>query len=67
METITVYKFKFFYSTADEETHVRFVVVESADEAWNKITTHFEQMHRKGYAKPVYIANPTVEIQNAII
>lgn len=66
MEEITIYKFSIFYSE-DEEPQFRFVVAESEDEAWEKITTHFEMMHREGYAKPVHIAEPTVEIGGAII
>lgn len=66
METITIYKFSIFYSL-DDEPQERFVVAESSDEAWEKITTHFEMMHREGYAKPVHIAEPTVEIDRAII
>lgn len=67
MEYTTVYKFKFFYSTEDEEVFERFVVAESEDEAWEKITTHFEIMHREGFARPAYIGDPTVEIDRAII
>lgn len=66
METITIYKFSIFYSM-DEEPQFRFVVAESEDEAWEKLTTHFEMMHREGYARPVHIAEPTVEIDRAII
>ena len=66
MEEITIYKFSIFYSE-DEEPQFRFVVAESEDEAWEKITTHFEMMHREGYARPVHIAEPTVEIYKAII
>ena len=66
METTTIYKFSIFYSE-DEEPQARFVVAESEDEAWEKITTHFEMMHREGYAKPVHICDPTVEIDRAII
>jgi hypothetical protein len=67
MEHITVYKFKVFYDATDEEAQERFVIAESEDEAWEKITTHFEMMHREGYAKPVHITDPTVEIDRAII
>lgn len=70
METITIYKFRIFYDMDDIATgdaQERYVVAESSDEAWEKITTHFEMMHREGYAKPVHIAEPTVEIQGAII
>lgn len=66
MEEITIYKFSIFYFE-DEEPQFRFVVAESEDEAWVKITVHFEMMHREGYAKPVHIAEPTVEIDRAII
>jgi hypothetical protein len=66
METITVYKFAIFYS-ADDEPQYRFVVAESEDEAWEKLTVHFEMMHREGFAKPVHIAEPTIEIGRAII
>ena len=66
MEEITIYKFSIFY-TADEAPQTRFVVAESEDEAWEKITTHFELMHREGYAKPIHIAEPTIEIDRAII
>lgn len=66
MESTTVYKFKFYYSY-DEEAQVRFVISESEDEAWEKITTHFELMHREGFARPVGICDPTVEIDSAII
>ena len=66
METTTIYKFVIYYSL-DDEPQERFVVAESEDEAWEKITTHFELMHREGYAKPVRIADPTVEIDRAII
>ena len=69
METITIYKFAIYYSLDDdkEPLQFRYVVAESEDEAWEKITTHFEMMHREGYAKPVHIAEPTVEIDRAII
>ena len=69
METITIYKFAVYYSLDDtkDPLHFRFVVAESEDEAWEKITTHFEMLHREGYAKPVHIAEPTVEIDGAII
>jgi hypothetical protein len=67
METITIYKFKIFYDLDDLEAQERFVVAESEDEAWDKINNHFEMMHREGFAKPVFIADPTVEIDRAII
>lgn len=67
METITVYKFIVFYSAEDDEAFERFVIAESEDEAWEKITAHFEMMHREGYAKPIHIAEPTIEIERAII
>lgn len=69
METINIYKFVIHYSLDDDSDpqQFRYVVAESSDEAWEKITTHFEMMHREGYAKPVHIAEPTVEIDGAII
>lgn len=69
MESINVYKFAIYYSVDDDNDPLlfRYVVAESSDEAWEKVTTHFEMMHREGYAKPVHIAEPTVEIQGAII
>lgn len=69
MEFINVYKFAIYYSVDDdkEPLQFRYVVAESSDKAWEKITTHVEMMHREGYAKPVHIAEPTVEIQGAII
>lgn len=69
MESINIYKFAIYYSVDDdkEPMQFRYVVAESSDEAWEKVTTHFEMMHREGYAKPFHIAEPTVEIQGAII
>ena len=67
MESATVYKFTFFYSAEDEEVFERFVVAESEAEAREKITAHFEMMHRIGFAKPIFICDPTVEIGRAII
>lgn len=69
METTNIFKFAIYYSLDDDndQQQFRYVVAESEDEAWEKITTHFEMMHREGYAKPVHIAEPTVEIDGAII
>ena len=66
METTKVFKFSISYDL-DEKSQARYVVAESEDEAWEKLTTHFELMHREGYAKPVHIADPIVEIDCAII
>lgn len=69
METINIYKFVIYYSLDDDSDpqQFRYVVAESSEEAWLKLENHFEMMHREGYAKPVYIADPVVEINGAII
>ena len=67
METTTVFRFRFYYDYLDDEPQSRYVVADSAEKAWEKLTTYFELMHREGYARPIRILEPTVEIDNAII
>ena len=67
MEYTNIYKFKFLYDSTEDGIYERLVVAESEDEAWYKITTHFELMHREGYAKPIHIYDPTVELEGVII
>ena len=63
---MTVFTFRFQYSINDD-IQERYVVADSEESAWEKILLHFEQMHLKGFAKPYFITDPTVEFDNVII
>lgn len=65
-----VYMVKLFFNSPfdiDEDYQTRYIVAESEDEAMDKITAHYEMMSKLGYAKPVYISDPILEIPGVII
>jgi hypothetical protein len=64
---MTVYTFKIFYDFTDDVAQERYVVAESEESAWKKITAHFEKLYSEGFALPVFIADPTVELGYVII
>lgn len=61
-----VYKFKFFYDF-DGFSQDRYVVAETEEAASEKLSAYFEEMAANGYAKPVCIMAPVVEIDSVLI
>ena len=62
-----VFKFKVFYDIADEDAQYRYVVASDDEDARAKLQEHFDFLAERGYSRPAYISDPTVELQNIII
>jgi hypothetical protein len=62
---MTVFKFTIFYSI-DDVPQERYVVAKDSEIARLKIESHFDLLHKEGFAMPCYISDPTVEIDYVI-
>lgn len=61
-----VFNFKVCYA-GDPYAQHRYVVASDDEEARQKLQEHIDFLAERGYARPVYISDPTVEIQNIIV
>lgn len=56
-----------FVAGTTDDIQSRYVVAHDEDEAWEKIDTYFITLSEQGYAKPCFIASPTVLVQDVLI
>ena len=64
---MTVFSFTIIFPGDVDDIQTRFVGANTENEAWEKLEKHFEELAKQGFEKPIYTANPYVELENVII